>query len=380
MSERSSSIFDNIGYYLTRKYKIRFNEISLHYEYKPIESKDWQELSLEKLYVELERENLKFSFDKLIIYLKAIVEYFNPIIQYFRDLPDWDGTDHISEFSKKIHLNSDQEFFEVQFKKYLVRCVLCAIEEKKINKNAIIFYSRNQNIGKSTFIRFLCPEKLLTYFSENISADKDSQIKLATNFIINLDELQTFMSKDIEFVKAMISKESINERLPYGKRSQRLIRRANFIGSTNRMDILRDHTNVRWMIFDVESIDFSYIKIDIDKVWSQAYYLAYHQKDFNPFLTVDELNYNDEKNKRFRSFSREEEEILSYLEDSENEEDFMASTEISFKLRHVFVNKNPVTLGKILNNIGFKTKRIGSERTKKYMVKLTAYYFEFIKN
>ena len=49
MNKRSSSIFDNIGYYLTEKYKIRFNEISLNYEFKPIESKDWQELVLEKL-------------------------------------------------------------------------------------------------------------------------------------------------------------------------------------------------------------------------------------------------------------------------------------------------------------------------------------------
>lgn len=380
MNKKSLSIFDNIENYLTEKYKIRFNEISLTYEFKQIDSDVWKELNLEKLYVELERGNLKFSFDKLIIYLKAIVVFFNPIIQYFRDLPDWDGYDYISDFSKKIHLNSDQKFFELQFKKYLVRCVLCAIEEKKINKNAIIFYSRSQNIGKSTFVRYLCPEKLLPYFSENISADKDSQIKLATNFLINLDELQSFMSKDIEFIKALISKESINERLPYGKRSQRLIRRANFVGSTNRIDILRDHTNVRWIIFDVSSIDFSYTEIEIDKIWSQAYFLAYHQKDFNPFLTVDELNYNDEKNKRFRSFSREEEEILSYLEDSENEEHFMTSTEISFKLRHVFVNKNPVTLGKILNNIGFKTKRVGNDRTKKYMVMLTEYYFEFIKN
>ncbi|WP_185290424.1 VapE domain-containing protein [Chryseobacterium lactis] len=380
MNKKSSSVFDNIENYLSQKYQIRFNEISLAYECRLIDSQEWIELNLEKLYVELERENLKFSFDKLIIFLKATAFPFNPIIQYFNDLEVWDGYDYILDFSKKVNLHSDQEFFEVQFKKYLARCVLCAIEEKKINKNAIIFYSRSQNIGKSTFIRYLCPENLLPYFSENISTDKDSQIKLATNFIINLDELQSFMTKDIEFVKALISKESINERLPYGKRSQRLVRRANFIGSTNRMDILRDHSNVRWIIFDVKSFDFSYTSIKVDKIWSQAFYLAYNQKSYNPFLTVDELNYNDHKNKRFRSFSREEEEILSYVEDSENEEDFMTSTEISFKLRHVFVNKNPVTLGKILNNIGFKTKRLGNERTKKYMVKLTEYYFEFIRN
>ena len=111
MNKLSTSIFDKIGYYINEYYKIRFNEISLNYESKSIESKEWQELNLEKLYVEMEMENLKFSFDKLIIYLKAIVEYFNPIIQYFRDLPSCDGNDYISELSKKIHLNSDQEFF-----------------------------------------------------------------------------------------------------------------------------------------------------------------------------------------------------------------------------------------------------------------------------
>lgn len=380
MNKKSSSVFDNIENYLSQKYQIRFNQISLNYEFSLIDSQEWIELNLEKLYVELERENVKFSFDKLVIFLKATAESYNPIEHYFSNLETWDGRDYILDSSRKVILNSDQEFFEIQFKKYLVRCVLCAIEEKTINKNAIIFYSRSQNIGKSTFIRYLCPENLLPYFSENISTDKDSQIKLATNFIINLDELQSFMTKDIEFVKALISKESINERLPYGKRSQRLVRRANFIGSTNRMDILRDHSNVRWIIFDVKSFDFSYSSIEVDKIWSQAFYLAYNQKSYNPFLTVDELNYNDQKNKRFRSFSREEEEILSYIEDSENEEDFMTCTEISFKLEVVGARKNPVTLGKILNNIGFKTKRLGNERTKKYMVKLTEYYFEYKRN
>ncbi len=187
------------------------------------------------------------------------------------------------------------------------------------------------------------------------------------------------MSNDLDFVKSLISKEMINERLPYAKKSERIIRRASFLGSTNRAHILKDNSNVRWLVFEILSFDFSYTKIDIDKIWSQAYHLAYKDNDYNPFLTSEELNYNEEKNKRFRAFSREEEELLSFIEEGKSENDFITATELCFSLRKVFVNKNPVTLGKLLNNIGFKTKRIGVERTKMYQIRFTDYYHNFLK-
>ncbi len=96
-------------------------------------------------------------------------------------------------------------------------------------------------------------------------------------------------------------------------------------------------------------------------------------------MTNDELNYNDEKNNKFRAYSREEEEIISFVDHSDNENDFMTVTELSFELRKVFVNKHPVVLGKLLNNIGYNQLRIGEERTKKYKIKLSEYYYDFLK-
>ena len=142
---------------------------------------------------------------------------------------------------------------------------------------------------------------------------------------------------------------------------------------------MKDNSNVRWLVFEIQSFDFSYSKIDINKVWSQAYHLAYKDYDFNPYLTSEELNYNEEKNKRFRAFSKEEEELLSFIEESDSDNDYITPTDLCFGLKKVFLNKNPISLGKTLNNIGFKSKRIGNERTKMYQIKYTDYYLKFLK-
>lgn len=375
----SNSVFDKLEYFLNSKYLIRFNNISLTYEYTSINSQNWDELNVDRLFIEIEKNGIKVSYDKLLIYLKASIDHYNPIEFYFHNLPNWDGKDYIDALCSKIELNNDVNFFKLQFKKFLVRTILCACEKKIVNKNAIIFYSPKQNIGKTSFIRYLCPPTLQDYITENISNDKDSIIKVATNLIINLDEMQNFLSNDLDFVKSLISKEMINERLPYAKKSERIVRRASFLGSTNRAHILKDNSNVRWLVFEIQSFDFSYSKIDINKVWSQAYHLAYKDYDFNPYLTSEELNYNEEKNKRFRAFSKEEEELLSFIEESENENDFITATDLCFGLRKVYLHKNPVSLGKVLNNIGFKSKRVGVERTKMYQIKFTDYYQNFLK-
>lgn len=375
----SNSVFDKLEYFLNSKYLIRFNNISLTYEFTSINSQNWDELNVDRLFIEIEKNGIKISYDKLLIYLKASIEHYNPIEFYFHNLPNWDGKDYINNLCTKIQLNNDIEYFKIQFKKFLVRTILCACEKKIVNKNAIIFYSPKQNIGKTSFIRYLCPPSLQDYITENITNDKDSIIKVATNLIINLDEMQNFLSNDLDFVKSLISKEMINERLPYAKKSERIVRRASFLGSTNRAHILKDNSNVRWLVFEIQSFDFSYSKIDINKVWSQAYHLAYKDYDFNPYLTSEELNYNEEKNKRFRAFSKEEEELLSFIEESDSDNDYITPTDLCFGLKKVFLNKNPISLGKTLNNIGFKSKRIGNERTKMYQIKYSDYYYKFLK-
>ena len=77
------SVFDQLEEYLKNRYDIRFNNISLLYESSIHGEYNYNELNLERLYVEIERNDIRISFDKLLIYLKATSNHYNPIKNYF---------------------------------------------------------------------------------------------------------------------------------------------------------------------------------------------------------------------------------------------------------------------------------------------------------
>lgn len=92
---------------------------------------------------------------------------------------------------------------------------------------------------------------------------------LSENFIINLDELAIFDKKEINYLKSLLSKDRVKIRRPFATRATSDARRASFFGSTNNNVFLTDETgSVRWLCFEIDSIDFAYIKnVDIDQVW-----------------------------------------------------------------------------------------------------------------
>ena len=262
--------------------------------------------------------------------------------------------------------------FEYHFKKWIVRAVKCALESKYFNKNCIVLAQEKQNSGKTSFCRFICPNKLERYIAENIGYDKDGIIQLTQNIVINLDEIDKINSKSLDAYKSHFSKTSINVRLPYAKRNTLLSRVCSFLGSTNVINFLKDDTgNVRWICFEIlGNIDFNYSKnIDIDKVWAQAYHLAYFDENFFPDLTREDITENEERNKKYRSVSIEEEIINELFEKSLERTEFLTSTEVTRYVKKTYSYANHITIGKVLKQLGYK--RINSPITgsKGYMIK-----------
>lgn len=365
IGRETNTIYDRIYNYLQDKYELRFNEIALIYQIKHKDTgTKWQQLNLSSLLIELTQAGIKTSPNILEIYLKShFISRYNPIRGYFKNLLDWDGKDYIGELCNYIKTDNDS-FFRYHFEKWLVRAVLCALEEGRINKQCLVLSSQQQNVGKSTFWRFIVPKKLNEFYSEDMGTDKDSLIKLSKNFIINLDELAIQGQRNINALKAFISKTHINERLPYGKRQERLERICSFIGSTNETDFLTDETgNVRWVIFQVMSIDFAYTKeVDIDKVWSQAYYKAYKLKDYNPELTKQDIMENESRNKSFMHWTMEKELVAKYFEYGIDEKkDFMTATDVLLELENhgIKARINKIQIGKALTSLGFPEKKHG---------------------
>ena len=369
----SKTIFDRTLKYLDSKYSLRFNTISLEFEIKRSLDKKWSSLNLNSLYIELIQSGIDIPINKLEILVRShLINQYNPISEYFESLEGWDGKDHIKNLCSYVKTNDDNAFL-YHMEKWFTRAVLCALEKEKINKHCLVLANAIQNSGKSTFLRFFIPRKLMNYLSEDIGLDKDSRIKLCKNLIINLDELSILAKTDINSLKAFISKTHINERLPYARKAEYLERICSFVGSTNKTDFLTDESgSVRWIIFEVtEKINFNYsFEIDIDKVWSQAYFNAYKREGFNPELTLADISENEKRNERFTQMTLEQEMVNKFYEPSDNLEEFMTATEVMIELNSQGVRLNHLKIGRALSSFKFPRVKHPQRQIYGYLIRL----------
>ncbi len=371
--------------YLMSKYDFRNNEILNVVLATEKGKENYEAIRPSNLYIEAKMAGYRCSLQDIHIFLTSdYIPKINPFQSYFDKIENCysekaDG-DYIKQFSQYIHV-MDPERFEVQFKKWLVRCIACALETDYFNKQALIFVQDKQNSGKTTFTHFLVPPVLDEYKAENISTDKDSLIALTENFIIIQDELSTLTRTEINAQKALMSKSSVKVRHPYERKSTKSPRRASIIGSTNKAEFLTDETgSVRWLCFTVIDIDWKYkSEIDINKVWSQAHQL--YKSGFKYQMTTDEIQENETFNSRYKSLSAEAELIQRFYAPGSKEDNsqFKTATEMSEELAILTSSKlkiSPSEIGKGLALLGFpqvQTRRNGSH------IPVRGYYVNRIK-
>lgn len=367
------TIYDKIHKYINSKYDVRYNEISHDIQIKIIEnSANWHYLNLNSLLIELAKADIEVSMGKLEIFIKSeLIEKHNPIKSYFNSIKKWDGEDYIKKLASYVPTYEDEEFL-YHLKKWLVRAIKCALEPSYFNKQCLIIAHKGQSSGKSTWCRFLCPPELSDYLAEDIANDKDARIQLCRNFIINLDELAVLAKKEINALKAFFSKTFVNERLPYDRKNTVLPRVCSFIGSTNMSSFLSDETgSVRWLVFELkDKIDFAYSKeVDINNVWSQAYHLAYNDPNFNPELTLDDVNANEERNSKYRNLTTEEELIAKYYTKSNDIKHFVTASDIMTVLGSLNLRLNKVNVGRALSGFNFQRVKHPKRQVYGYLAK-----------
>lgn len=364
---QKKTVYDYTMEYLEAKYDITYNEISHDFQISFKDSKEWQYLNLNSLIIELAKAGIDIPNGKLETLIRSEwIPKCNPIKEYFENLPKWDWEDHILKLASYVP-TYEKEAFNYHFKKWLVRTIKCALEKNYFNKQAFVLSHQGQNSGKSTWCRFICPPELEEYMAEDISNDKDARIQLCRNFLYNLDELAVLSKKDVNALKSFFSKTFINERLPYDRKNTTLPRICSFIGSTNMPSFLNDETgSVRWLCFELKGkIDFLYSKeVDISKVWSQAYHLAYSDSNFNPELSISDIQENEERNKKYTKLTTEEELVSKYFEKSNDLDDFVTASDVLVKLSCLNLRLNQINLGRALS--GFNFQRIKHPKRQVY--------------
>lgn len=359
--------------YLKEHHNFRYNEVFQEVEYTRVKnSGDYvtldEERELPEIRVKLAKKGHKSYKAHLSDLTKSysFSESFNPFESYFEGLPKWSegDTDHIANLCSFIK-TKDQEWFNQMFKKHLVRTVACALRKIPFNKQCFVLQSE-QNDGKTTFLRFLCPDELRPYYKQNPPLDhKDSVIALAHNLIILLDELDRYEPKELGKVKSLFSEDDTKVRKHYGTKDTQQTRYASFFATINETEFLEDVTgNVRWLVFEVLEVlhdnggaNGYQANVNINDVWAQAFSLA--MSSFKCELTKDEVTSLNLRNRFFEKSFVEKELIQKHFQPSDKENPdafFMNSTEIGQCLNFVdgaTIRINPNMIGKGLAVLGF---------------------------
>lgn len=347
--------------FLNSKYTFRYNSVSNKVEFKdakqPANYIELADFDYNSILREIKHADILCSISTLRSTLASnFVAKHDPYIEYVESLPQWDGTtDYIKELADTVK-TTDDKFWHLCFRKWLVAMVASWCKLETINHTALIL-SGEQGIGKTTWLRGLIPQELSRYiYSGNLNVrDKDSQLKLSECCIIIMDELEN-MGRNLEALKELITKTDIYVRRAYGYTHEKYVRRASFAGSINNMDFLHDTTgNRRFLCFEAENIDYKH-NIDLSKVYSQAYALA--QQGFEFWFSKNEIEKLNEHNEKFRIVEPEEEQLTTFYEPclaEDKDAQFMKTTDIEKSLLQLSGLRSISTqrLGRILKSHGF---------------------------
>lgn len=342
--------------FLSKKYDIKKNIVLDRIEFKRKSEEKFRFIDLHTINVDLMDAGFKFAPEKTrTIILSDFVKKYDPFVEYFESLPEWkEGEeDHIQKLAAYIKTD-DQEFWETQFKKALIRSVRCALDHQE-NRIVMALVQEKQYTGKSTFIRWLCPMDE-QYFSDTLpEPGKDAEIALTEKFMWSLDELDELPKHDMNRIKSMISRASVNQRRAYAEFATSAPRRVSFWASTNKTEFLTDTSNTRWLCFSVESIDFEYKKnCDINRVWAQAY--ALYNLGHSGLLTKEETERREKKNNEHAAGSHEMELILKRFKVcSKDEGVYMSVAEIQIELE----KNSGRSLALNRRNVGIAMTRLG---------------------
>lgn len=204
-----------------------------------------------------------------VLKLQAQIKKFDSAIMWAKKLV-WDGVPRIDRFLTN-YMGVEENDYAVAGSRYLWsamagRCLVPGIKADI----ALVLISR-QGAGKSTGVAAMSP--LVEWFCElDLAAKDDEKARiLRGKLIAEFGELRGMYAKEVEHVKAFMSRP-FEEWVPkFVEFAIRYYRRAVFIGTSNEDEFLTDKTgNRRWAPFRTGKIDVEAIRRDCLQLWAEA--------------------------------------------------------------------------------------------------------------
>jgi len=350
--------------YLNEKYEFRFNEIKGVLEYRPNKPDAvfamLDDRQRNSLWVELSERGSECSSEQLYSILNSdFSSSFNPLKEYFCNLPAWDGKDYIREFASRVR-TTRQDHWVYCFEKWICAMV-AAVVLPDVQNHTVVILDGRQSIGKTTFVRSILPPAIREYYCEDRinTENKDDMIKVYQSLLINTEEIEGMNGRELNQYKALITRSSMNIRLPYDRTTKVRKRIASFIATTNNHDILTDRTgNRRFLCFETLSFD-NESAVDYEQLYAQVMHKL-TTEGFRYWFTKEEAVQVNKHNESFVQQTAEEEFIITNLRKPQagDKASYLTASDIAdlFHKRNGIniTHSGKIMIGRILKKAGFK--------------------------
>lgn len=256
---------------------LRFNELTDRVELggKPysLENEDIFGVRV-RLISELNKQmNLKLNFGRedirdAILWV-AKQDSYHPFGEWVADLPKWDTVDRLTGDLPKAFRQAAGAI-EATFLRLTVRIAVARATQPGVKADTMLVLVGKQGIYKSTAIAALGGE----WFTDTaVDVDnKDSWELIHRHWFVEWGELTGLQRRDMESIKAFLSKRDDTFRAAYARSALTKLRRCVFVGTTNDEDFLSDLTGNRrfWPVRVEGKIDVEWIRANREQVFAQA--------------------------------------------------------------------------------------------------------------
>ncbi len=234
----------------------------------------WTDVDTTRCQAWLSREyslDLGADIVNAVIQTTAERNWIDPLKDYFTAVDGiWDGTPRIDTWLTSVFSAPDTPYARAIGRRWLISAVARALRPG-CKVDHVLVLEGLQGKKKSTALEMLCPSSDLFFDSELAIGDKDAIQVLRGKWIIELGEVPK-LNKDLNTLKAFITRKVDTIRPSFGRRAIDMPRRFVFSASTNEDDYLKDPTgNRRWWPIEVYGpVNLDWIVAHRDQMWSEA--------------------------------------------------------------------------------------------------------------
>lgn len=246
---------------------------------------------------------------------------YNPVANMIKSKP-WDGVDRYQAFYATLEQADGfpQALKEALMYRWALSPVAAALMESGFRCRGVLTLQGKQGLGKTAWVASLVPDANLraqtVLLNHHLDGNnKDSITRAASNWIVEIGELDSSFKKDVARLKGFITADTDKVRRPYGRLDSEYPRRTVFCATVNDSNFLVDSTgNSRWWTIPVIKIHYQH-GIDMQQLYAQL--VIDFENGAQWWLTPEEELVLEQHNNAHRVVSAVRERIMNAVDIAE---------------------------------------------------------------